>query len=151
MRAELSERHNCRRYVWLGSARSAGLNARPICDPSSNTHCDTDVQVLLTLPWHHTEIVLAKALHHTAPGYKFDDSVVNLGIKWLMATSDTGGEVKRRDWSSSIRIEGMNSLLLTEKEAIHVTHIAPDSTDSRRNSSCGPRRLSPWQCFHTGA
>src|SRR6266536_5176570 len=64
--------------------------------------------------------------------------------------SDTGGEVKRRDWSSSIRIEGMNSLLLTEKEAIHVTQIAPDSTDSRGNSSCGSRRLSPWKCFHTG-
>jgi hypothetical protein len=39
-------------------------------------------------------------------------------------------------------MEGMNSLLLTEKEAIHVTQIAPDSTDSRRNSSCGSRRLS---------
>jgi hypothetical protein len=49
---------------------------------------------------------------------------------------------KRSDWTSSISMEVTNSLLLAEKEVIHVTQISPDPTDPRRNSSCGSRCLS---------
>ncbi len=48
---------------------------------------------------------------------------------------------KKDDWISSMSREVTNSLLLAEKEAVHVTQITANPTSSRRNG----------QCLHTGA